>query len=96
MLKQHLMENCNASVDHFLHNDTYKQVFFKNYRNFEEGPNGLDFTKMNSDDLITISKFLGMQIITGTYIVSKLLNITINTPIWFANLFQMILKREKF
>lgn len=80
------MENCNASIDHFLHSDLYKQVFFKNFRTFEEGPKGLDFTKMSSDDLITVSRFLGMEIITGTFIISKILNIAINTPIWIANL----------
>lgn len=96
MLKNHLMEHCNASIDHFLHSDTYKQVFFKNFKTFEYSPNGLDFTKMNSEDLITVSKFLGMEIITGTYIMSKLLNITINTPIFLANLYKMATKKDKF
>lgn len=90
------MENCNASIDHFLHSDTYKQVFFKNYRTFKDGTDSLDFTTFSSEELITVSRFLGMDVITGTYIISKLINIAINTPIWLANMVRRFQGKDKF
>lgn len=51
---------------------------------------------MSSDDLVTVCRFLGMEVITGTYIISKLLNLTINTPIWLANLYRSYMKKDKF
>ncbi|KAL4463559.1 hypothetical protein ABPG72_018814 [Tetrahymena utriculariae] len=92
-LKNHLMEKCNVSVDHFLHSDTYKQAFFKNYKNFES--ENLDFNKFTSEELITVCKFLGMEVITGTYIISKIANILINTPIWLVNIGCKLFKKEK-
>lgn len=46
----------------------------------------LNYRQFSSDDLILVCNFLGMEYCTGTFVISKLLYLTLNMPRFIANL----------
>lgn len=65
------------SGEDFLNENKYKAVFLKSKKDLDKK---LNINKLNSTDLELVAKFLGMECITGTYIIQTLMRLILNTP----------------
>ena len=80
----------------FMDEAKYKQSLLKSLPKIEQK---LNYRNFSSDELIEVCKFLGMEYITGTRIISNLVKLILNSPCYLINLRYIISgnsKRLKF
>lgn len=70
------------SGEDFLNENKYKAVFLKSKKDLDKK---LNINKFTSDELILVAKFLGMECITGTFIMQTLIRIILNMPKYIVN-----------
>lgn len=80
------------SSEDFQDQAKYKSNFIKYKKDLDRK---LNFEEMNSDELIEVASFLGMHYFTGTYMMSALLKLVVNTPFYLSNFAFMVGKSEK-
>ncbi|CAD8043206.1 unnamed protein product [Paramecium primaurelia] len=55
----------------------------------------LDYRDFNSEQLVHLCKFLGMEFFRGTYTIMKLTKLFVNLPVYFTNLFYWITRNPE-
>ena len=90
-LKDFLIQKGYSPSD-FKDEEKYKLSFI-NYKN--EIDNHLNYKNFTSEELIEMCRFMGMEFITGTFILSTTIKIILNSPRYILNSIFFLLGMEK-